>query len=484
MINPDKADELREAIRNAPEYEPREGGAVADQQLTALDPANPRATAKEMIGRFYQQNGHRTLVHTGGEFLHWPGTHYETMRADTLKAEVYDFTGEAVTLAGEPFKPTRTRVENIIDAMKGLCELRGEVADPSWLTMRDDDPDPAQLLAARNGLLHLPTGTLHDHTPRLFNRRAVGYDFDPTDTMPEAWLHFVGQLWGDDLDAIRTLQQWFGYVLTADTRQQKILLLVGPKRSGKGTLARVLSELVGRANVCAPTLSGLSTNFGLSPLIGRTLGIISDARLSGRADQAVIAERLLSISGEDNTTIDRKHREPWTGKLNTRFMILTNELPRLADSSGALASRFVVLTLNKSFYGQEDPRLTEKLLAELPAILNWAVDGWRELQRVGHFETPESSREAVADLEDLGSPVAAFVRDRCEVTPGRGIDTKELYRAWVAWCESEGREHPGTAQTFSRDLRAAHPGIKTTSRRAGDSRWRQYEGIDLTADTH
>src|SRR5262249_30445448 len=141
------------------------------------------------------------------------------------------------------------------------------------------------------------------------------------------------------------------------------LLIVGPKRGGKGTIGRVATALVGRANVCAPTLASLERNFGLAPLIGKQLAIISDARLGSRADQQVIAERLLSISGEDSLTIDRKFLPSWTGQLATRFMILTNELPRIADASGALASRFVVLTLKRSFYGVEDLRLTDRLLA-------------------------------------------------------------------------------------------------------------------------
>ena len=68
----------------------------------------------------------------------------------------------------------------------------------------------------------------------------------------------------------------------------------------------------------------------------------------------MIAERLLSISGEDVQTVDRKHRDPWTGILPTWFLILTNELPKIADASGALASRFIIVTLTQSFYGQED----------------------------------------------------------------------------------------------------------------------------------
>jgi putative DNA primase/helicase len=141
----------------------------------------------------------------------------------------------------------------------------------------------------------------------------------------------------------------FGYVLSGDTRLQKIFLFVGPKRGGKGTIARVLTGLLGAHHVAAPTLASLATNFGLSPLIGKPLALVSDARLSMKADNKIVVERLLSISGEDSLTIDRKFREPWTGRLSSRFLILTNELPRLTDASGALVSRFIVFVLTKSF---------------------------------------------------------------------------------------------------------------------------------------
>jgi putative DNA primase/helicase len=74
----------------------------------------------------------------------------------------------------------------------------------------------------------------------------------------------------------------------------------------------------------------------------------------------------LSISGEDSLTVDRKYKEPWTGRLPTRFLVMTNELPRLSHASGALASRFILLVLTRSFYGHEHPKLTAELLAEAP----------------------------------------------------------------------------------------------------------------------
>ena len=80
-------------------------------------------------------------------------------------------------------------------------------------------------------------------------------------------------------------------------------------------------------------MSSLTKNFGLQPLIGRQLAIISDARLGKASDGQVIAERLLSISGEDTLTIDRKNILAWTGQLPTRILILTNEAFSISDPS-------------------------------------------------------------------------------------------------------------------------------------------------------
>ena len=54
---------------------------------------------------------------------------------------------------------------------------------------------------------------------------------------------------------------------------------------------------------------------------------------------------------------------------------MTNELPRIEDASGALSSRFIVLTLTQSFYGREDHSLLDRFIPELPGILLWALNG-------------------------------------------------------------------------------------------------------------
>ncbi len=277
----------------------------------------------------------------------------------------------------------------------------------------------------------------------------------------------------------RDPRQYFGYALSADTSQQKILAIVGPRRSGKGTTARVLTRLLGKDHIAAPTLASMATNFGLEALIGKQLAIVSDVRLGNRTDQAAITERLLSISGEDSLTIDRKYKPAWTGRLSVRFLLLTNELPRLADASGALVGRLLMLLLTRSFFGREDPGLTQKLLTNMEGILNWAHAGYLSLRERGHFVQPGSSEEAITQMEHLGSPVRAFAHEQCEVGPAFEVPRDKFYGEYKIWCDGAGIK-PAGKEMVGRDLRAVVPTLRDERPRNEDGkRVRKYIGIRL-----
>ncbi len=388
----------------------------------------------------------------------------------------------------EARKVTRVLVANTMQAMQGRTLLKRDIKAPCWLEGKGPF-NASEIIPAKNALVHLPSvviGELADPakmsikpTPRFFATYALEFDFDPGAEQPVEWLRFLRSVWGDDQNSIDTLQEWFGYCLTPDTTQEKILALIGPKRAGKDTIGRVLTGIVGSENTAGPTLASLSASFGLAPLIGKPLAIVSDARISGRTDSAVIVERLLAISGRGRLTVDRKFIDSWEGMLPTRFVLISNELPRLTDSSGALASRLVILRLSKSFYGQEDMGLYERLKAELPGILLWAIEGWRRLRARGYFVQPKSGHELMESLEELSSPVLAFVRQRCNIGPGQEVRTADLFREWSQWCQENGRKESGTQQSFARDLRAACAGVTAYKTTRGDEQLRMYKGIDI-----
>jgi putative DNA primase/helicase len=459
-------------------------GEITGDHRLILNPAAPLESARELVRRNYLHGSLRTLHHQGGSLLEWRGTHYAEADEHQIRAVICGLLDAACRIVGDrtvPFDPTPRNLGDVLTMLRVEVQLPSGIQAPAWLDGRLY-PSAREIFACSNGLLYLPAGVLHPHTPVFWGCDAVDYAFNPHAREPKEWLAFLESVWPGDAEAIRTLQEIFGYMLTEDTGQQKAFLIVGPPRSGKGTIARILTRLLGPENVAGPTFAGLSGNFGLAPLIGKPLAIISDARLGGKTDQSVVVERLLSITGEDTLTIDRKYREPWTGRLPTRFLILTNELPRLTDASGAVASRFILLRLQQDFRGREDHGLTARLLLELPAILNWAVVGRARLAARGHFVQTASGQQSIDALKDLTSPIGAFLRDCAVVDASRSVECEGLFHAWVVWCQLQGRNHPGNVQTFGRDLHAALPTVTITRPREGGARTRRYEGVGLAAE--
>lgn len=372
-------------------------------------------------------------------------------------------------------------------ALNSFTLLPSTVNAPSWLDA--DPPFPAhETIATPNAVVHLPSFIAGKEctippTPKFFSFNALDYPFDRDAPRPVAWLNFLAQVFLGDNPSIEAIQEWFGYLLTPDTSLQKILMLIGPKRCGKGTIVRVGTALIGASNVANPTLGSLATQFGMECLLGKTAAFITDARLSGRTDIATVVERLLSISGEDNQTVDRKHRPSVTTNLLTRFTLVSNELPRMRDSSGALSGRMLILPMTQSFYGREDPALTVKLLRELPGILLWAIKGWARLRERGHFLQPENGLEMTQQMDDLASPIGAFLRECCVVGSHHEVPVDRLFNRWKTWCQSEGKDHVGDKTTFGRDLRTVIPTLTNPQRRVPDSetneRHRIYVGVTL-----
>ena len=240
-------------------------------------------------------------------------------------------------------------------------------------------------------------------------------------------------------------------------------------------------QLLGKHNVVSPTMASFTQGFGLENLIGKTLATISDARLAGYliGNQSSIIERLLSISGEDALSIDRKYKEAVTFKLSARIMIATNELPRLQDHSDALSSRFIVLRLTESFFGKENMNLTEQLAMELPGILLWAIDGRNRLLQRGHFMQPKSSQSTIEEFEELTNPIKAFVNEKCVLGNQHVTPINALYAEYLNWCEATGRNYPGDVQTFGRNLKSYLPNLVVVNSRIGTGRVREYKGIGL-----
>jgi putative DNA primase/helicase len=442
--------------------------AAPDDETTGGDlpsPNQPLAVARRLVARMTTP---RTWWR--GDFYRHAGTHWDVVESTAIDHWIYQQTEHATHTAVDakgnaetrPWAPTKKRVADVAHALGvGALQRFGE-AD--------------HVLATANGMLDVPNRVLLPHTPDRFNLFSLPFDYDPAATAP-AWGAFLESVLPGDRQAHEFLAEWFGYVLSGRTNQQKMAALIGARRSGKGTIARVLTAMLGQPNVAGLDLNLLPSTFGLENLLNKALAISGDVRWHSRnvGDAVPI---LLQVIGEDVMTVNRKNRTSWNGRLPTRIMMMSNDTPTFTDRSGALSGRMIYIKFDQSFFGREDTELTGKLLDELPGILNWALRGLDRLDGRRRFTEPDSGQAEAEAVRRLSDPIGAFIEDWCHLGPDREITLDSLFTRYKNWCESEGRTKDSTTkEIFSRDLRAKVPGLVVKRERVNGKQIQILYGI-------
>jgi putative DNA primase/helicase len=455
-----------------------------------FSPNRTKPIADAFIEKFYTIDGVPAIKFQNDNFYVWKNNAYRPIETKEIQSKMLHFLDGCVTekkfgkeTIYDQFPAKDSTVNSAVSAVTNVAFRNNCEKIPGWLG--DSEPpveDTSMIVFGKTRNLDIKTMKTFEASPKWFNYNALDFDYDENDPKccPE-WNHFLKQIFKEDSESVPMLMQFIGLLLTPITKFQKALLIVGPKRSGKGTIGRVIRKLVGDLNCCSPTTDGLTGQFGLQSLIGKTVAIVSDARFSGQ-NQSILIERILNITGEDAITIDRKYQTAANLRLPTRFIFLSNEVPRLADASGALASRFLILKLTESFYQREDLELEQKLLKELPGILHTALEYLKELLEKGYFVQPKSAQNEVELLEDLGSPIGKFVREHCKIDNELlWTSSDDLWKAWKNYCQEEGIHSPGHKVYFFRNLNSFVSGLRRTQRKeelSGKKFW-AYEGIQV-----
>jgi putative DNA primase/helicase len=215
--------------------------------------------------------------------------------------------GDQTVWATAPFLPDERDVRGVLHALKhfeGKAFVADDIETPAWLHGAGNKAEPKNLIALKNWIVNLETGETLPHSPDFFTTTALPFDYDPEAQCPR-WEQFVVELFPDAATQ-REFQKAVGYLLSSDRTMQKVFLIIGPKRSGKGTLMRVAVPLLGQENTVSPDLNELGEQFGKQQLINKKAAFFTDERLRGETSS--IVRWLLKLSGEDDVSIPRETR--------------------------------------------------------------------------------------------------------------------------------------------------------------------------------
>lgn len=454
--------------------------------LVVPPPNRPKDVADLIRKELYTINRRPTLLKWRGDLWEFSDSHgWQVVSVESILGTLYEVLNVAVypvvkkeeeTLL--PWNPGKQKVHNVLHPMECDCAKYIEDTEdaPKWIGRHGTHP-AQEYLPVANGLLHLPTRTLEPHTPGLFTTYRLPYGYDPGATAPR-WESFLKDVFEHDPKGIRLLQEYFGYVLSGRKDMQKALLLVGPSRSGKGVISKTLKSLVGETNTRSVTFESIASQFGLQTLIGKPLAIFEDIRGDARGNSGAV-QLLLTLIGEDGHTVRRKFQADWAGDLPTRFMLVSNEVPRMLDASGAVVGRFMVLTTEKSYRGKEDLHLAKALRKERPGILNWALEGLNRLEQQGRFTEPEAMADIVQQMGDAASPLKVFLEDTYEITgqPEHMIPRQEVFEAYKWWCHEQGYKPTSQAEMANRLQAVGLPSVRASQPWRNGTRTRVITGI-------
>ena len=448
----------------------------------------PDEVAASFIKETFTWDGARTLHRYREEWLLWDNSRYEAASQELVRAITYRFLRNCCYVVKNevvPVAPTPALVSHLLDALAARCHVcEGEL--PRWLGKdAGQRPAPRDVIGFNNGLLDTAAwvasgvADLAPHTPRWLSTNVTDLSFDPGATCP-GWLRFLAEVLDNDSERIEALRRWFGYCLTSDTSLHLIAFLLGPPRSGKGTVLHLLKLVVGAHNTCSPALSDLGTQFGFQPLLGKTLAVVGEVHLGRSANRAAIVEVLKRVSGEDPVDANRKFLPQLAGvHLPVRFTLAGNEMPNLPDASNALAARLLVINFARSFEGEEDRGLKARLEAEAPGILAWALEGLRALRADGCIAQPSVGKAVMRDFRLASSPAQEWVESCCTVDGKASVEVQRAYAHWRLFCKANGHE-PGGSASFGQKLRAAANGVERVKVGPRDSRRYVYQGVRLT----
>lgn len=302
---------------------------------------------------------------------------------------------------------------------------------------QDLDSDP-RLLNVANGTLELRTGRLREHRPADLITKQTPVPYDRDATCPQ-WVRFLRRILADNGELLGFLQRAVGYSLTGETIEQVLFILWGLGNNGKSVFLDVLRSLLGDYGRAADFATFLEWH---------SEGARSDvARLQGArfvpaietGDGQRLAEGLVKkLTGGDVITARFLYAEHFEFQPTFKLWLATNHKPTIRGTDHAMWRRIRLVPFTVTIPEEErDLQLAEKLRAELPGILNWAIEGCLTWQRDG-LGVPPAIRAATEAYRSEMDVLGGFLEECCEMGPSYKSFAAALYETYRRWCERSG----------------------------------------------
>lgn len=396
------------------------------------------ALALDFSGRFA---GGLLYVATLGRWFRWDGCRWA--QDDTLA--VFDLVRSMCR--GHSCAADGRQAEQLGSAATVAAVERLARSDPRHARRIEDfDADP-WALNTPGGVVDLRTGTIRPHRRDDLHTKVAGVA--PGGTC-RRWVRFLLEITHGNRAMVRYLQRFIGYTLTGITREHAFAFLRGPGGNGKSVLLATIAAVLGDyAKVAMADVVTVGRNdqhpTHLATLRGARMILVTETEEGRPWAEA----KLKALVAGDKVSARVMHGNPFEFQPVGKWWIAGNHSPVLRNPDPAIRRRLHLVPLTY-VPAKPDPDLTERLKAELPGILAWAIRGCLMWQRDG-LRPPPVVAEAGAEYFADQDSIAAWLGERCERVPHATAKTRHLFADWSLWAKGRGEE-PGTEKRFSEAL--------------------------------
>ncbi|ROR03388.1 phage/plasmid primase, P4 family, partial [Desulfosoma caldarium] len=375
--------------------------------------------------RFVAHHGANVrFCHLWGKWLLWDGTRWKCDETGYVRQLAKDV---ALSIHREADVAEQNKVdENIVRAIRKHAqktEGSGRIQAMLFLAQSEVpahpdtmDKDP-WLFNCLNGTIDLRTGELRPHDKRDMITKLAPVHYDPEAQCPR-WLAFLEEIMDGDQDLIAYLQRFVGYALTGITKEQCFHIFWGSGANGKTTFLEAVQKIFGdygqttQADTFMVQRPGAVTN-DVAKLRGARFVAAAESAEGRRLDEALIKR----LTGGDTISARFLYAEPFEFKPQCKIVIATNHKPDIRGQTSAIWRRMRLVPFTVQIPPEEQDReLGQKLEAELPGILAWAVRGCLEWQRQG-LQPPEAVTEATEGYRSEMDTIGDFIDECCVVHP-------------------------------------------------------------------
>ncbi|MEA3367720.1 MAG: phage/plasmid primase, P4 family, partial [Planctomycetota bacterium] len=437
------AEEVRAIAEGVQRYEPAE--ETAHYNLTDLGNSQRLVAAHGDDMRY---------CHPWGRWLVWDGRRWREddaglaeARAKTLPQVIYDEAAacddkDRREALGKHAHRTeaRARLQNALTlAHSDVPVLPDELNRDGWL------------LNVQNGTLDLHTGELRPHRREDMLTHLLPVAHDPEAEAPR-WERFLLEIMGGDEELTAFLRRAVGYSLTGDVREDALFFLHGAGANGKSTLLHTLLRLAGPLGTQAEADLLMSSRWGKHPTgVADLFGKRLVASIEPEAGRHMAESLVKQLTGGDRIKARRMREDFWEFEPTHKVWLAANHKPRIRGDDHAIWRRVKLIPFEVRFEGAgEDKELEDKLAAELPGILNWALRGCAEWQERG-LDVPGAVREATDDYREEEDDLGRFLREETITGDGLLLKFSDLWKRYLDWCENAA-EKPVTKTALGREL--------------------------------